>query len=102
MEVLVKGGRLHQKLQDRNGKKLPVNNPRLLRTQRIGQYAGMSAKAQKPQRGDAAKSERLCGLFFPIAAGSLVLFVPLVDQGKPDIDIEKIRHLREGCCSATR
>lgn len=70
IEVLVKGGRLHQKLQDRNGKKLPVNNPRLVRTQRIGQYAGMSAKAQKPQRGDAAKSERLGGLFFPKAAGS--------------------------------
>ena len=29
MEVLIKEGRLHQKLQDRNGKKLPVNNPRI-------------------------------------------------------------------------
>ncbi len=80
LEVVVKAGWFCQKTQDRNGEKLPVNDPRFLRAQRIGEYAGMGAQAQKAQRGDTAKRQGLRSLLLPIMAGGLMLYVPLVDQ----------------------
>ena len=102
MIVIIKTGRLCKKPQDRNSKKLPVRNPRLRWAQRIGEHARVGTQAQKTQCRDVAKRQRFSRLIFPTMAGGLMLQVPLVDQGQPDIDAGQACYLCDGFCRVAR
>ena len=52
------------------------------------------AEAQEAQHGDAAKSQHLEGILFPVSPCGYVVNVSFIDQREPDIDIREIGHLR--------
>jgi hypothetical protein len=59
---------------------------------RAAQDFRMGAEPQKGERGHTTKGDCRGGLILSVCDRSLMVWVVLIHQGKPDVDVGKIRH----------
>lgn len=102
LEFVVNAWRFVEKTNIHFAEILSINPPSLAGSQGAAEHAAVSGQAEETQHRNPAKGDEWTRLMLPISLGGGVVDVISIHQGKPDIDIGKIRHDSRGGRWSTR